>query len=81
MTNDDVERIQKWLTVIQSQREMADYNASFIGANEVARYMGCSVIEARNIMRREDFPAVKIGKAYKVMRSALVEWARERRTS
>lgn len=80
MTKDDVERIQKWLTVIQSQRVQADYNASFIGAKEVAKYMGCSVAEARNIMRREEFPTVKVGKALKVMRGAMIQWASERRT-
>lgn len=81
MTREDIERIQRWTEVLNSQKDLADYNTQFITAKEVAAYMGCSVVEARNIMRREGFPAVKVGKAFKVMRSALVEWAHERRTS
>ena len=65
--------------MLNSQKDLADYYTQFITVKEVAAYMGCSVIEARNIMRREDFPTVKVGKAYKVMRLALVEWAKERR--
>ena len=73
MSGFDLEDVRRFAESVQN------YKMQFIGAKEVAEYMGCSVTEARNIMRREDFPTVKIGKAFKVMRSALVEWAKERR--
>lgn len=51
----------------------------FVDSAELARLMGCSVVQARQIMHRRDFPAVKIGKAWKVSRLALAEWASTRR--
>lgn len=51
----------------------------FYGTEEVATFFGCSVPTARSIMRRHDFPLIKVGKNFKVMKSALEQWATERR--
>ena len=57
-----------------------DEEIVFLDAKEVAAMFGCSVLQARSIMHRRDFPAVKVGKGLKVMKKALIEWASERRT-
>lgn len=51
----------------------------FIGTKEIARYMGCSLPVARQIMHRKDFPLIKCGKNLRVMRKKFEEWASERR--
>lgn len=56
-----------------------DSGLAFIGTKEIARYMGCSVPVARQIMHRKDFPLVKCGKNLRVMRKKFEEWASERR--
>ena len=52
---------------------------TFIGTKEVAELMGCSIPVARAIMNRKDFPLVKCGKNYRVMKSEFFRWASERR--
>ena len=51
----------------------------FYGTKEVAKCLGCSLPTAREIMRRKDFPLIKVGKNLKVERSAFIAWASERR--
>jgi len=51
----------------------------FIGTKEIASLLGCSLPVARQLMRRKDFPLVKAGKNYKVMRKKFEAWASERR--
>ena len=51
---------------------------TFLSTKEVARILGCSVPTARNIMRRNDFPLIRVGKNLKVSRKALEEWAMKR---
>lgn len=58
---------------------MDDEGLDFIDTRELAALMGCSVVQARQIMHRADFPAQKIGRELKVMRRALIEWASVRR--
>lgn len=60
---------------------MQEKNAEieFIGTKEIAKMMGCSLPVARATMHRADFPLVKCGKNLKVMKSAFVDWAKERR--
>ena len=52
----------------------------FLGTKEVAEALGCSLPTARQIMMRYDFPLVRVGRALKVEKTALLEWARQRRT-
>ena len=49
-----------------------------IGTEEVAQILGCSVPKAREIMRRRDFPLLKIANTYKVSKGALIKWVLER---
>ena len=51
----------------------------FYSTEDVARMMKCSVIAAREIMRRADFPLIMVGKNMKVSKPALEQWTLERR--
>ena len=51
----------------------------FLTPMDVAKIIGCSVQAARELFYREDFPTIKVGKNFKVMKSAFVDWCRERR--
>ena len=53
-------------------------NSLFLTTKDVAQLMGISVPLARQIMRKKDFPLVRAGKNYKVLRSAFIEWASKR---
>ena len=45
---------------------------------DIAKAMDCSVPMARSLFYREDFPGLKIGKNYKVLKSAFLKWCSER---
>jgi len=51
----------------------------FYGTKEVAAALKCSIPTARQLFHRTDFPALKIGKNFRVEKSALEKWASERR--
>lgn len=51
----------------------------FYGTKDVARILGCSIPTAREIMQREDFPLVMVGRKLTVLKSALEQWASTRR--
>ena len=51
----------------------------FYGTKDVARVLECSIPTARDIMRRADFPLIMVGKNMKVAKSALENWAQQRR--
>ena len=53
-------------------------NIAFLDTKAVAKYLGCSLPTARQIMYRSDFPLIKVGKNLRVERSALKEWAQTR---
>ena len=54
-------------------------NLQFLTTKEVAAALGCSIPTARQLFHRPDFPALKVGKNFRVERSALEKWAAERR--
>ncbi len=56
-----------------------DSGLEFIGTKEIARIMGCSLPVARAMMREKSFPLIKVGKNYKCLKLAFVQWASERR--
>ena len=56
----------------------ANYSPEFLGTKDVAKLLKCSAPMARAIMRQENFPLVKVGKNYKVEKSAFLEWSRTR---
>ncbi len=49
------------------------------GTKEVAKFFHCSIPTAREIMRRGDFPLLKLGGKWMVLKSALIKWASEKR--
>ncbi len=51
----------------------------FLTPMDIAKAMDCSVPTARSLFYREDFPTIKVGKNFKVMKSAFIDWCRERR--
>lgn len=50
----------------------------FLTPMDVAKAMGCSVPTARQLFYRADFPALKVGKNLKVLKSAFLKWSSER---
>ena len=57
----------------------SDSGLVFYGTKEVAKILNCSIPSAREIMKRQDFPLIVVGKNLKVLKSALEKWAMERR--
>lgn len=51
----------------------------FYGTKELAKFLHCSVPIAREVMKRKDFPCLKVGTKFMVSKSALEAWAMERR--
>lgn len=51
----------------------------FYTTKQVAQCLGCSIPTARQLFYRRDFPALKIGKNYKVEKNAFEKWCSERR--
>ena len=56
-----------------------DEDLVFLTPMDVAEVMGCSIPTARQLFYREDFPAIKVGKNLKVLKSAFITWASQRR--
>ena len=51
----------------------------FYTTKQVAQCLGCSISTARQLFYRKDFPALKIGKNFKVEKNAFEKWCSERR--
>lgn len=51
----------------------------FYNTKQVAAMLHCSIPTARQLFYRRDFPALKIGKNYKVEKTAFENWCSERR--
>lgn len=51
----------------------------FLNTKDVAKALGCSLPTARQIMRRQDFPLIRVGKNMKASNSAFLKWAETRR--
>ena len=71
--------INKSLDSSPAVENITDDDMRFLTTEEVAQYMRCSAPVARQMMRRKDFPLVKVGKNLRVMKCHLVKWASERR--
>lgn len=50
----------------------------FMSTEDVAKALGCSLPTARAIMRRHDFPLIRVGKNLKVSRDAFQKWSEGR---
>lgn len=68
------EEIKKEITELKADDELV-----FLTPMDVSKIIGCSVQAARELFYREDFPTIKVGKNFKVMKSAFIDWCRERR--
>lgn len=51
----------------------------FLIPMDIAKIIGCSVPTARKLFYRDDFPAIKVGKNLKVLKSEFIKWCSERR--
>lgn len=56
-----------------------DDQIKFLNTKDVAKALGCSLPTARRIMRRQDFPLIRVGKNMKVSNTAFLKWAEARR--
>ena len=56
-----------------------DEQIKFLNTKDVAKALGCSLPTARRIMRRQDFPLIRVGKNMKVSNAAFQKWAEARR--
>ena len=52
----------------------------FLTPMDVAKAMGCSIPAARQLFHRPDFPSIKVGKNFKVLKSAFIKWCSEKHT-
>lgn len=50
----------------------------FLTPMDVAKAIGCSVPTARQLFHRSDFPSIKVGKNFKVLKSAFIQWCSEK---
>ena len=48
-------------------------------SRDVSAILRCSLPTARDVMKRPDFPLLRIGRRLCVLRSAFFEWAKHRR--
>ena len=69
-----MEEIIKEETATKTEDELV-----FLTPMDVSKIIGCSVQAARELFYREDFPTIKVGKNFKVMKSAFIDWCRSRR--
>ena len=67
------------LHIPANREEQEKTDCVFYGTKDVARILGCSIPTAREIMQREDFPLVMVGRKLTVLKSALEKWASQRR--
>lgn len=51
----------------------------FLNTEQVAAALHCSIVTARRVMKRPDFPLVRVGKNMRVSRQAFLKWAESRR--
>lgn len=64
---------------ITAENGVIDEMTVFYTTKQVAKCLGCSIPTARQLFYRADFPALKIGKNYKVEKTAFEKWCSERR--
>lgn len=63
----------------QEEQTAAESAPIFYGTKEVAQMLHCSIPTAREIMRREDFPLLIVGGKWLVLKTALIQWAMQKR--
>ena len=59
------------------ETEDEDTTPVFYKSSDITRILGCPDPTARQIMNRKDFPLIKVGKNYRVYKTAFEKWAME----
>lgn len=62
------------------RKQKIEESLILLDTEEMAKYIGCTSEKIREIISRDkEFPAIRFGKGYKVLLSALVEYLSKRR--
>ena len=74
---------QKGNFMIQEFNEKAEITTNeeevvFLTPKDVAEMMNCSLVSARQLFHRKDFPSIRRGKNFKVMKSAFIKWCEQK---
>lgn len=69
--------------MIQAFNEKTEINTKdedvvFLTPKDVSEMMNCSLVSARQLFHRKDFPSIRIGKNFKVMKSAFIKWCEQK---
>jgi hypothetical protein len=69
--------------MIQAFNEKAEITTNeeevvFLTPKDVSEMMNCSLVSARQLFHRKDFPSIRIGKNFKVMKSAFIKWCEQK---
>lgn len=56
-----------------------DGEIEFLTPKDVADLMHISVVSARTLFHRADFPSIRVGTNFKVMKSAFINWCNQKR--
>ena len=59
---------------IIKEETKAEEEIVFLTPMDVSKIIGCSVQAARELFYREDFPTIKVGKNFKVLKSAFIKF-------
>lgn len=75
--DEEIEKMNK-LHELAKQFNEINIDNLFVGAEDIARVLGCSAEAASRFMNLPDFPLIKIGKVPKVNVIELAEYTRQR---
>lgn len=69
--------------MIQAFNEKAEITTNeeevvFLTPKDVSEMMNCSLVSVRQLFHRKDFPSIRIGKNFKVMKSAFIKWCEQK---
>lgn len=53
-------------------------SSAVMDLKEAAEYLGVCQPKIRELVRRDDFPAMKIGRSWKISRKGLEDWIEEK---
>ncbi len=71
---------QSATTQMSEAKNNTEKDLIFYGSKDVAKMLSCSIPKAQEIMHRQDFPLIQVGKKMLVFKDAFVKWAMEKRT-
>jgi len=65
--------------VIFMKDNIGQENPIFYDTKDIANILKCSLVTARQVMSRADFPLIKVGKNFRVNKTAFEEWSLNKR--